>query len=262
MLMDQKSIAAQYATSANLAARIVLHERFSTNPYGFQRWVFDRMNVSEGERVLEVACGTGSLWRENLDRIPADLRLVLSDFSVGMLDATEAALGPTAPAAKFIACALPNLPFDDGVFDLVVANHMLYHLQDRVEGVTEIRRVLGRGGALVAVTNGRDHLREIKDLMREFGIDPGNVSDSFTLENGEEQLDRAFENVRRDDYENSLRVSDPDLLIAYIASLGSPAREVVEARHQEMRAVIEARIARDGTFDVVKSTGLFVARNG
>ena len=62
------SLAAQYATSANLAARIALHQRCSTNTYGLQRWIFDRLDLREGERVLEIACGTGSLWRENADR--------------------------------------------------------------------------------------------------------------------------------------------------------------------------------------------------
>ncbi|MBI2213875.1 MAG: methyltransferase domain-containing protein [Acidobacteria bacterium] len=261
MLMDQQSIAAQYATSANLAARIVLHELFSTNPYPFQRWVFDRLNLSAGQRVLEVACGTGSLWRENLDRIPTGVHLILSDFSAGMLGTSEAALKSAMPDARFVACALPDLAFIDGACDLVVANHMLYHLQDRVEGLREIRRLLRRGGALVAVTNGCEHLREIKDLMRQFGIDPGHVSDSFTLENGEPQLGEVFQSIRRDDYPNALRVTDSDLLLAYIASLGSPAREIVDARRDEMRAAVESRIARDGAFKVVKSTGLFVAAN-
>ena len=63
--MDSRAIALQYGTSANLAARIALHQRCSTNPYGLQRWVFDRLGLTPGQRVLEVACGTGSLWREN-----------------------------------------------------------------------------------------------------------------------------------------------------------------------------------------------------
>ena len=68
--MQRMDLARQYATSANLAARIELHQRFSTNPSGLQRWVFDRLQLAPGMRVLEIACGAGSLWRENLDRMP------------------------------------------------------------------------------------------------------------------------------------------------------------------------------------------------
>src|SRR5215212_3842048 len=101
--MDQDAIAKQYATSANLAARIALHQRCSTNPYGWQRWVFDRLGLSTGARVLEIACGTGSLWRENRERIPPALRLVLSDFSFAMLETTRRA---ATSDAELVACAL------------------------------------------------------------------------------------------------------------------------------------------------------------
>ena len=41
-------IVAQYRTTANLQARITLHERFSVNPYGWQRWVFDQFDLPAG----------------------------------------------------------------------------------------------------------------------------------------------------------------------------------------------------------------------
>src|SRR5262245_43731161 len=82
----------QYATTANLAARIALHQRCSTNPHPFQRWVFDRLGLAAGMRVLEIACGTGSLWRENADRLPP-VDLVLSDFSLSMVSGCRSVAG-------------------------------------------------------------------------------------------------------------------------------------------------------------------------
>src|SRR2546430_14213021 len=125
----------QYATSTNLSARIALHQRCSTNAYGFQRWVFDRLALAPGARVLEIACGTGSLWRENADRMP-EARLVLSDFAMAMLETTKQAVRE----ARFVNCALPDLPFADGRFDVVIANHMLYHVTAREQALREIRR--------------------------------------------------------------------------------------------------------------------------
>src|SRR5690349_6102798 len=95
--MDRKAIEDQYRSSANLAARIDLHLQCSTNPYGLQRWIFDRLALAPGHRVLEIACGTGSLWSENLDRIPRGLKLVLSDISPGMVETTRLAL-PERPS--------------------------------------------------------------------------------------------------------------------------------------------------------------------
>ena len=53
----------QYKDGSNLSARIRLHQRFSTNRYGFFRWMFDRIQIPESARVLELGCGTGILWR-------------------------------------------------------------------------------------------------------------------------------------------------------------------------------------------------------
>jgi SAM-dependent methyltransferase len=255
--MDQQSLAVQYATSANLSARIELHRRFSINPYGLQRWVFDRLQLREGMRVLEIACGAGSLWRENLDRIPPGVELVLSDFSIGMVVTTRGIV----PDAKFAVGAMPAVPFESASFDRVIANHMLYHVAERQRGLGEIRRVLRPGGVLFASTNGAQHLREIKELMREMDIDAGDVSASFTLENAEEQLGAVFAHIGRDEYADRLRVTDAEVLIRYIASMSERAAGVVGKRESELRSIIEGRIARDGAFQVMKSTGLLTARN-
>jgi SAM-dependent methyltransferase len=249
------SLGSQYATSANLAARIALHQRCSTNAYGLQRWIFDRLDLHGGARVLEIACGTGSLWRENADRRPAGVTLVLSDFAISMIRTTANVVD-----ADFVNCALPELPFASATFDRVIANHMLYHVDDRVQALAEIRRVLRPQGVFFATTNGIDHLRELKELMREFAIDGGDISASFTLENGEAQLRSAFDAVERDDYLDALRVTDPELLLDYIASMTEGGAAIVEAQRGEMRARIEERIARDGAFAIRKSTGMFTAR--
>ena len=253
--MTSPSLTKQYATSANLAARIALHQRCSTNAYGLQRWIFDRLDLRAGERVLEIACGTGSLWRENADRPPESVALVLSDFAISMIRTTAQVID-----AEFVNCALPELPFASAAFDRVIANHMLYHVDDRPRGLAEIRRVLRPHGTLFATTNGIDHLRELKELMQDFAIDGGDISASFTLENGEEQVRSAFAYVERDDYVDALRVTDPELLLDYIASMTPRAAVIVEERRGEMRARIEERIARDGAFSVRKSTGMFTAR--
>lgn len=71
-LSNQEYIQVQYKDSRNLSARIDLHARFSTDEYPWFHWVFDRFDIPEKARVLELGCGTGLLWRENLERIPPD----------------------------------------------------------------------------------------------------------------------------------------------------------------------------------------------
>lgn len=76
----------QYKTAANLTSRVNIHARFSTNPVGWFRWIFDQYQFSPRSQVLELGCGTGEIWKANLDHLPVDCRVILSDFSVGMVD--------------------------------------------------------------------------------------------------------------------------------------------------------------------------------
>src|SRR5579871_3026230 len=83
---DQNLLQTQYRNAANLNARINLHARFSTNRDGWHCWVFDQFILVPQCRVLELGCGPGTLWLKNRDRLPAGWDLILSDFSMGMLE--------------------------------------------------------------------------------------------------------------------------------------------------------------------------------
>ena len=73
---------------------------------------------------------------------------------------------------------------------------MLYHVRDLERALNEVRRVLRPGGTFVAVTNGNDHLAELR-------IEAGGKRDitQFSSETGESVLRRRFADVRRHDLE-------------------------------------------------------------
>jgi hypothetical protein len=66
---DSGYVSRQYGNASKLNVRIALHQRFSTNPYGLQPWIFDHLEFSDEASVLDVGCGPGPLWKENRDRI-------------------------------------------------------------------------------------------------------------------------------------------------------------------------------------------------
>src|SRR5919108_178157 len=87
------------------------------------------------------------------------------------------------------------LPFDPDEFDVVVANHMLYHVPDPALAVAELARVLRPGGTLLAATNGHRHLRELGEIRRAVFGGTDSLLDAaraFGIESGEPLLRECF----------------------------------------------------------------------
>src|SRR5438105_6377725 len=104
----------QYATGANLSARIALHTRFSTASVPFPRWLLERMAIPAGTRVLELGCGTGAFWRDVSDGVASDWTLVLTDFSEGMVRETREITATLACRVRVAVADAGALPFADG----------------------------------------------------------------------------------------------------------------------------------------------------
>ena len=127
---NQDQFRRQYRDSSNLIARARQHSRFSTKEYPWFHWVFDHFDIPEFGRVLERGCGTGMLWRENLGRMPHGWRLTLSDAPQGMVQEAEQSLLHTDLEFTFEAVDAHSIPEMKHSFDVVIANHMLYHVPD------------------------------------------------------------------------------------------------------------------------------------
>ena len=60
---NQKNVKEQYANAGNLNTRISIHQKYSTNKMGFGNWIYSHYEIEQGARVLELGCGTGSMWK-------------------------------------------------------------------------------------------------------------------------------------------------------------------------------------------------------
>lgn len=240
----------QYATADNLQARIALHTAFSINPH-WARWLFDREAPGSGARILDLGCGPATLWRGNRERIDPSWSLTLADFSAGMIDEACRELGERAAYAVADA---EELPFRADSFDAVFANHMLYHVPDRRRAFAEIRRVLASGGTFHASTIGRGHLAELEALVPGWSL--ARYAEAFGLETGPEQLRPFFADIRSERFEDGLRVTDAEPVLAYIRSSARYRGEDLS----EARTTVEQAIARCGAFTITKRQGVISCR--
>ena len=255
-------LTSQYRDAANLQARIRLHEMFSTNPYGWFPWVFDQFDLPLTSMILELGCGPGDLWLANKERLPEGWELTLSDFSPGMVSQARQNLQGLPHQFNFEIVDAQAIPHVDGKFNALISNHMLYHLPDLPQVLTEFRRVLKPGGYLYTTTVGEGHMRELTQLVFKFDpemdIDlPGGV-DKFTLENSWVQLQECFPNVSLRRYDDDLVVTQAAPLVDYI--LSSLGLGVTPDLQQELTGFIAAELERrNGSIQITKDSGMLVA---
>ncbi|MCR4734434.1 MAG: class I SAM-dependent methyltransferase, partial [Treponema sp.] len=194
---NKKLVEKQYASSGNLQTRISIHEKYSTNKMGFGNWIFSHYEIADGARVLELGCGTASMWKGQESLIQKCGQLVLSDFSQAMVEAAKETLGWQKDNLEFKIIDIQNIPYEDNSFDLVIANMMLYHVPNLPRALAEVGRVLKPQGKLYTATYGEHGIMEyLAGLLGQFGVED-KASRNFTLQNGEEILKTTFASVEK-----------------------------------------------------------------
>jgi len=257
----------QYKDSSNLDARAHLHDQFSTNKIGLQHWIFDQLLELDVQRILDLGCGPGYLWVQNGQRIPQQWEISFADISLGMLKKGRAQIPVGGWTQQFAVSDVQALPYPENTFDLIIANHMLYHVPDLDLALSEFRRVLRPKGRLFCTTNSNRHMQELFGLLRSVGLktaqweENGDTDLPFSLENGSQLLGNWFAMVEVLVYEDALKVTELEPLLNYILSM-SGIRESLKddpERLKHLRSKIQNELDVEGFFYISKSPGLFIA---
>jgi SAM-dependent methyltransferase len=192
----------------------------------FVDWVLNLVSVEPVHRVLDAGAGvgrfTGPLARRCRDR---GVQVVACDLFPGMVGSIRDSLTAEGLSVDVALADIGSLPFHDSTFELVLANHVLYHLPDIQRGITELARVIRPDGTLVATTNADDIAIAVIELhnavLDRLGVthEPEAPS-TFSLRNGEEQLRPAFHDVALHVYRDELVFTQPSQLIAAYQTTG------------------------------------------
>jgi ubiquinone/menaquinone biosynthesis C-methylase UbiE len=254
----------QYRDGDNLRSRASLHEKFSTNPLGWHTWVFAQLDLPAAAAILEVGCGPGWLWRENIAEIPIGWQVILSDLSSGMVSEAKRSLD-ALQNYSYLSFDVKHPPLPASHFDAIIANHMLYHVPDVNRALATLHSLLKPGGVFYATTIGRTHLQEIASFISRATGDPAPEKDNvfqrsvenFNLQNGRQQLLPLFTSVERRIYPDSLEVDDPQSIIDYVES--SPVFDLSSADRARLKALLQQEIVTNGHIAISKESGLFIA---
>jgi len=118
----------------------------------WKRFVIDLAGVRAGEKVLDVAGGTGDLSREFRRQVGAQGLVVLSDINAAMLAEGHARLADKGVLDVPLAQAnAEKLPFADGTFDCITIGFGLRNVTDKDAALASMTRALKPGGRLLVL---------------------------------------------------------------------------------------------------------------
>jgi ubiquinone/menaquinone biosynthesis C-methylase UbiE len=255
----------QYQTSTPLQKRIQLWS-LGSNQMPFHLWIFQKIVFQPFQHILVLGAGTRNLWKHNLTHIPPNQKIILSDFSQAMVTHLIKEFSGKYPGFTFKKIDAQRIPFSDDSFDILIANHMLYHVPNLELALHEIARVLTPQGSVYGSTIATEHTHEIYHLLETFGIEisaqKAEIFSEFHLQSGKTQLETFFNHVELLRYENIVHTTEDckEVLFDYIDSwfLSKDSSSYWKLRGKIQQKIRE-HIKQQGNFQVSGQSGILIA---
>ncbi len=264
-------LSSQYKSADKLKARIALHEKYGQGKIDFHRWLFEHIDIKEDARVLELGTGSARVWLQNRTRIPQAWDITLSDFSEGMLAEAKNNLADIDHKFEFRQIDIQNIPFADDSFDMLMANHMLYHVPDIDKAISEVKRVLKPKGKFYAAANAKGNMLELRQMLNDISkffpndvvVNLNNIP--YTLDLAPSYLEKYFDNIERFNLNSQIIVDKAKPIMDYLISMIDldKLENLVSQQEQEQSleqalAYINKKLA-NGAMVIDTKTGMTVA---
>ena len=117
----------------------------------WKRFAVSVSGVKSGDKVLDVAGGSGDLSRLFAKKVGATGQVVLTDINASMLSVGRDRLIDDGAAVPALQCDAEKLPFPDNYFDCVIVAFGLRNMTHKDKALAEMRRVLKSGGRLLVL---------------------------------------------------------------------------------------------------------------
>ena len=252
-----------YKTPTKLDVRRQTHALYTVPKRDFYATVLDQINWTGDEVVIDVGCGSGA-YTTGIETRAA--RYIAGDLSYGMAESV-------ATPHRLVLDA-QALPFAPQQADVVLANHMLYHVPDKTAALQSIAQALKPDGYLIAATNSSFSMQEMYELLdqaaSQLGVDTKYIELrtglGFNSENGEEILGRVFSRVKHIRLNDAFVFPEPAPLLAYINSMSEWYKDAItngvtwSQMDTTIANLLETHFKKHDTFRVNKVSSVFVAQ--
>jgi ubiquinone/menaquinone biosynthesis C-methylase UbiE len=242
-----------------------IYERVLVGPLfrPFAEQLIADVALNRGDRVIDVACGTGIVARVARERLGPEARIVGVDVSTAML-AVARTVDPTIDWREGNAVALPVR--GDEQFNVLTCHQGLQFMPDKPAAVREMRRVLApRGRAAIATWRSLEDLPGMRELNAIVEHHVGTIVDSrhsFGDGNALKNLmtDAGFSNVSVKTHSHNVRFADGALFARLNAMAVIGMSDKGKAMNEVDRGELASRIAAESEAVVANATknGAFV----
>lgn len=226
---------------------------FVTHQFGpWAGELLDRALPQPGERILDLACGTGIVARLAARRLNGQAQITGLDLSPDMLDVARTAAAREGAEIVWQEGRAEALPFSDASFDLVLCQQGFQFFPDRVAAAREVRRILVPGGRVATTTwTGieRNPLSQMVSevLQRRTGL--AAMDAPFAL-GGRDELRSVFTGAGFADVEievvrRTVRFPSPDLFLARFVTARTAGIAALQAISAEERATLITAVSAD-----------------
>lgn len=243
-----------------------MSERTAPNPaafyesyqvrYLFAPWslgLIDRVRPQPGERVLDLACGTGAVARETVKRISPGGSVVGVDISPDMLRVANEIVGTRDGVVQWQQASADSLPLPDASVDVAICQQGLQFFPDKPAALRELRRVLKPGGRVaLSVWRTIEHHPVAQAMSTaasgKFGA---MIRVSFALgEDGALQRmleDAGFQSVRVESVQKDIVFPSADEFVANtvrgVAAALPELRAMTDDQRAQLVAAVQAEVA-------------------
>jgi ubiquinone/menaquinone biosynthesis C-methylase UbiE len=233
-------------------------------------------NPQPGERVLDVACGTGIVARQIAPRVGPQGNVSGLDLDPDKIDVARVTAKREGFAIEWKTGPAEQLPFPDGRFDLVLCQFGLMFFSDRHTALTEMRRILKTGGRVVLSVwqeLARHPFYQMLDGLSQRHLGKSSVGAVFSLGDTDEVrkllTDAGFRDIEIESMSITARYSNPQEFLAWeidVDPAETPALQNLDAEaqkailvslHEEMQEPLQAVIKDD---EVVMPSHAHIAR--
>jgi ubiquinone/menaquinone biosynthesis C-methylase UbiE len=217
-------------------------------------------DLRAGERVVDVACGTGVITRAAAERVGSTGTATGVDLAPDMLAVARDTPAAGAPIAWHEADAAA-LPLPDASYDVALCQMGLMFVEDRAGAVAELHRVLAPGGRVVVTTPGRIQPPfEVMEQAIVDTIDPqlgAFVGAVFSMHDPEGLAtllrDAGFDDVSSAEYSAHFDLPEPAELLWHYINL-TPLSALVGEAPEDAKDALERRVVEAWTPQVVNGT--------